>query len=397
MLQTFKKLLVIFFALLFFTSQTLYDFEGDELDAHIRETLRMWNAPGLAVGIIKKGRIVFLKGYGLREIGKPETINATTTFRIASVSKTIAAGLLTTFVQEGTLQWQDKIVDHLPELKTQNNASLNNMTLKHVLSNSTGFPRHTYTHLLDQNTPYKKIITRLGDVKPVCDLGQCHTYQNVIFSLSGYVAETFSNQHYETLLETRIFQPLDMQNASCSCSAFKASLNKAMPHKKNRDGSYKAVPYNCRYYDVGPAAGVNASAADMLKWLKEFLSDRPALFTKKNIEYMTQPHIETPDEIKRWNTNWRIARVKRAGYGLGWRIFDYSGTPFIYHGGALQGYSASIGMLPEQKIGIVVLTNSESSFIADTVMATFIDSVLDLKAIDYNAVRKADKNSLSVA
>ncbi|HBN23222.1 MAG TPA: hypothetical protein DD412_08305 [Holosporales bacterium] len=394
MAQTFKKLRALFFAILFFTSQTLYDFEGDKLDAHIKETLKIWNAPGLAIGIIKEGRIVFLKGYGLCEIGKPETINATTTFRIASVSKTIAAGLLTTFVQEGSLQWKDKIIDHLPELKTQNNTSLNTMTLKHVLSNSTGFPRHTYTHLLDQNTPYKKIITKLGDVKPICDLGQCHTYQNVIFSLSGHIAETLSNQNYETLLETRIFQPLDMQNASCSCAAFKASPNKAMPHKKIKDGSYKALPYNCRYYDVGSAAGVNASAADMLKWLKEFLSDHPILFTKSTINYMTQPHIETPDEIKRWNTQWRIARVKRADYGLGWRLFDYSGTPFIYHGGALQGYTACLGMLPKQKIGIVVLTNSGSSFIADTIMATFIDSVLDLKAIHYNAIRKKQLNKM---
>ena len=389
MASLFKKLSVLFFAIVFFTSRPLFDFEGNELDAYIQETLKIWNPPGLAVGIIKEGRIVFLKGYGICEIGKSETIKATTVFRIASVSKTIAAGLLTTFVQESALRWQDKIIDRLPELKPQNNSALNTMTLKHVLSNSTGFPRHTYTHLLDQNVPYKKIITKLGKVKPICNLGQCHTYQNVIFSLSGYVAETLSNQSYETLLKRRIFQPLDMKNASCSCAAFKASPNKAMPHKKIEEGSYKVLPYNCRYYDVGPAAGVNASAIDMLKWLKEFSSDQPTLFTKDSINYMTNPHIETPDEIKRWNTHWRIARVKRADYGLGWRIFDYSGTPFIYHGGALQGYSASIGMLPQQKIGIVVLTNSENSFITDTIMATFIDFVLDLKPIDYNAVRKA--------
>tara|TARA_R110002095_G_scaffold66488_6_gene56423 strand:- start:1899 stop:3086 length:1188 start_codon:yes stop_codon:yes gene_type:complete len=390
--QILKKLLVLFFATVFFTSQPLFDFEGDDLDAYIKKTMDIWNAPGLAVGIIKEGRIVFLKGYGICEIGKPETISATTIFRLASVSKTIAAGLMTTFVQEGVLQWQDKIIDHLPDLKTQHNSSLNNITLRHVLSNSTGFPRHTYTHLLDQNIPYKKIIKKLGIVKPICKLGQCHSYQNVIFSLSGHVAEILSNQSYGTLLEKRIFQPLDMKNASSSCAAFKASSNKAMPHKKIKRGSYKALPYNCRYYDVGPAAGVNASAADMLKWLKELLSDQPALFTRDSINYMTHAHIETPDEIKRWNTHWRIVRVRRADYGLGWRIFDYSGTPFIYHGGALQGYTACLGMLPKQKIGIVILTNSESSFIADTVMATFIDSVLELDPIDYNAIKKAKKS-----
>lgn len=382
-----KLLLTLTTLFVFISPISVFASRTDDIESYIHQTMEHWKVPGLAVGIIKNGKVVYMKGFGVRTKGQPERVDSNTLFRIASVSKTFAAALVGTFVDEGKLNWDDPIVHHLPELYVHDSPVLPKITLKHVLSNSTGLPRHTFTHLLDADTPFDEILPQLDVIKPKCSPGACYTYQNVAYSLSGRVCESLFGKSYSELLKERIFTPLGMHQSSASCEEFKESKNKAMPHREQK-GGYSPLDYNCRYYDVGPAAGINTTLSDLMIWAHEVLSTHSTLLSAKTANEILSPAIETPDEIHRWNLHWRKTRLKKAEYGLGWRLFDYSGTPMLYHGGGLQGYSAVLALLPQQKTGIVVLANVGKSTVVDSIMARFIDAELGLDLIDYNEEKK---------
>ena len=356
------------------------------LQNYIEDTINQWHVPGIAVGVVHNGKVVFLKGFGVREVGKPERVDVQTVFRIASLSKGFAATLAGILVQDGILNYKDFVVEHLRDLKLKPSDHFNKLTIAHLLSNSTGFPSHTYTHLLDQNVPYAKIIKELKAVSPQCNPGKCYGYQNVIFSLIANIITTASGQQYSDLMKDRLFKPLGMHQASLGCAELLATQNKAIPHKLINN-TYHPVAANCRYYSVLPAAGVNASVSDMAQWLKAQMHGFPAVISKATLEKIHSPLIATPQELTRFDADWRLKRLKNAYYGMGWRVMDYSGHTLIYHGGTLEGIGASIGFLPKERMGIVVLTNS-SDKISSIILAKLFDLFLGLDDLDYNKLAK---------
>lgn len=381
-------LAVIFCSMLCAKAEAVSDQTLPKLESYIENTMDYWHVPGLAVGIVKNGKVIFLKGYGVRKLDQPDRVNTQTIFRIASTSKGFAAGLTGILVQDGVLNFEDLAIDHLEDSTLKKIPHFKKITVAHILGNTTGFPRHTYTNLLDENVPYSKIIKKLKNVSPQCTPGKCHGYQNVIYGTIADVIEGASGQSYSDLMMARVFKPLGMHHASLGCAAFKVAQNKAIPHKIEK-GRYLPVPVNCRYYSVLPASGINANIRDMTQWLKAQMLGFPDILSKATLKKLHTPLSTTPREHARHNQQWRLKRWKDATYGMGWRILNYSGSGnrLIYHGGYVQGFGASIGFLPKQQIGIVVLTNS-STKISDIVLGKFFDWVLGLDEVEYNTLQK---------
>ena len=345
----------------------------EKYEMFVEETLMDWNAPGAAVAIVKKDSVYFIRGFGTREVGKPLKINIHTVFRLASVSKGFASVLTGLLVQKNILKWDESVKKFLPEFALRDSQATQHLTISHILSHTSGLPPHAYTNLLEDNVPYPTILKKLQTVKSIFPVGKRYGYQNVLYSLAGDVVESATGKTYEDLIAENIFKPLGMNSASLGKVAFLMSANRAKPHV--RDGFEWAVTeVEEAYYAVPPSAGVNANISDMAKWLRAMMGGSPDVIPPEVIKKITTPYARTPQELRKYR--WRD-RLSDAHYGLGWRIYNYSGTKIVYHGGWVKGFRAEMGFIPDQKVGIVVLVNSES-MMANSFLPTFFDLYLNI-------------------
>ncbi|MDZ7292040.1 MAG: beta-lactamase family protein [candidate division KSB1 bacterium] len=337
-----------------------------EYDCFVEQKLNELKAPGAAIAIVKGDSVVYLKCFGVREIGRTEPITPHTVFRLASLSKGFAAVLTGLLVQDGLLNWDDKIITYLPDFALKNDEQTQNLTIRHILSHTSGLPAHAYDNLLEANVPFEVMVEQLRLVPVIAPPGKSYNYQNVVYSLISKVIKSASGHDYEYLLEKRLFAPLKMQDASVGREALLASSNYALPHIRRRNG-WMVVPIKDTYYAVAPAAGVNASILDMVQWLRALLGGMPQVIPPQIINDVSTPVIKTRGEIRRYHFN---GRVRHAYYGLGWRVFDYAGTKLVFHSGGLRGYVSQIAFIPERNLGIVVLLNSN---IENIFVSTFLD------------------------
>ncbi len=344
-----------------------------KFDALVKEALTAGKIPGAAVAIVSQNEIVLLKGYGVREVGRPERIDEDTVFRLASVSKGFAAVLTGLLVEDGVFGWDDKVLEYLKDFSLGDSAHTREVTIRHILSHTSGVQEHAFTTLLDSNVPYEKIIKELDRANIVCEVGEYFSYQNVIYSLIGDILKSATGHDYELLLRLKIFWPLAMNRASLGWNGIKSSANRATPHIRY-SRKWTPIKISKTYYSVPPAAGVNASISDMAKWLRALLGGASSIISPNVMQEVTTPFVRT-SKMKRYFRSWR--NLKKAWYGLGWRVFDYSGTKRVHHGGYVRGYRVEMAFAPEEGIGMVILMNGASRF-ANICVPTFFDLYLGL-------------------
>ncbi len=349
----------------------------NQFEEFIHVTLEEWDVPGAAVAIVKDDKIVYLNGFGVREIGQPEKVDIHTVFRLASVSKTFAPVVTGLLAKDGVLSWDDRVIKHLPEFSLKNSYETNRLTIRHLLSHTSGLPAHTYTNLLDENASLGNIYDMIKNVGLIAPVGNVYSYQNIAYSLIADIVRSATGKGYTQLMTERIFQPLGMFDASLGKEAFTVFHNCAKPHIRKGFG-WTTTEVKQGYYNVLPAAGVNASILDMARWLRAMMGGSPEIIPPDIIKQVTTPVIPTPQEKRK--LRWRD-HLKDAYYALGWRIYDYGGTTIVYHGGWVEGFRAEIGFIPDQKIGIVVLLNCET-LAAALFLPTFFDMYLNFPVPD---------------
>jgi beta-lactamase class C len=356
-------------------------------DEYLMHAIDSMKSPGAAVALVYKGEIILLKGYGVKKAGEMDSVDLHTAFRLGSVSKGFASILTGIMVEEGFLGWDDRVKGYLTDFSMKDTASANHLTVRNILSHTTGFPEHTYTDLLDNGFDYEKIKGSLACVSTTAKPGQVYSYQNVVYSLIGDVLYSASGEDYNNLLQDKIFNPLNMQDASTDYTSFYYNPNTAMPHVR-KGTTWKAEPKNNRYYSVSPASGVNASASDMAKWLLALTGYYPEVLHEKTIEEITRHVIETPRKLA-YRRNWKS--LEKTYYGLGWRVFNLNGRDIVYHGGYVEGFRSEIAFDPESKIGIAVLFNSNTP-VASQCVPRFINSFFETCCPSGQAPLYAEKN-----
>jgi len=386
----FKKLisLLTFLSIFFIHNLFLYTKTPPDSTSHLveiinryevffQEIMEEWGAPGAAVAIVKGDRIVYINGLGIREIGRQEKVNIHTVFRLASVSKGFASVLAALLVEDGILNWEDKVIKYVPGFALKKSRATRNLTIRHILSHTSGLPAHTFTNLLEEDVTLSDIFGRLKEVRLIASPGKVYSYQNVLYNLICDIVKSATGKSYEELVAERIFEPLGMDDASLGKNAFIAATNRAMPHIRQ---SFERTASDIKqaYYSVPASAGVNASILDMARWLRAMMGGAPEVISSEVLQQVTTPLIKTPPELRKYR--WRD-RLRDAHYGLGWRIYDYAGTKIVYHGGWVEGFRAEIGFIPDEKIGIAVLLNCES-MMANLFLPTFFDMYLNLAAPD---------------
>lgn len=330
-----------------------------DFDQHFFAKLTEAAVPGGAYAIVKGNKIIATAGFGVRQLGSEEAVDPYTVFRIASVSKTFAAGLSILLATEGKFALDDKLIDYIPEFSFKSKRFNKELTLNHLLSQSTGVMPNAYDNLIEADVPMARILPQFSKIDPLCNPGKCYGYQNVLFSLIEPVMLQTTGLSYAELIQQRLFTPLKLPTASVGMDGFFSSENRAMPHVMARK-KWHPVKVAEDYYHFLPAAGVNASVVDLGYWLIAQLGHNPEVFSEQNLQQLTTPHIKTSRDLRR--KQWK-AYLKDANYGLGWRLYQFGDDELVYHGGWVKGYRAEIAYSPDHQIGIAMLLNAESNVI----------------------------------
>lgn len=332
----------------------LSDFERD-----FEKGMNEKSIPGASVVIVKDGRVVFQKGFGVKENGKPEEVNEHTVFRLGSVSKGFASVLTGVFVEEGVVSWDEPVSRYLSDFQLNDPEQSERVKVKHLLSHTTGLPRHAYTNLVENGLSLDRIIPRLKQVPLIAREGEQIAYQNVTYSVIEKVLEAQTDTTFNALLHEKLFKPLNMESSSAAFDSIKYSPNKASPHVyHSRSQGRVPIPISRKYYNAVSSGGINASASDMGQWLLLLTGHYPEVITKETLNTIYTP-LATINN-RRFSRYWD--GVNRSHYGMGWRVLDNHGQKIVYHGGYVNGYRSEIAFAPNEGLGICVLINSNSSY-----------------------------------
>lgn len=322
-------------------------------------------SPGAALVLVENGVVTLEKVYGVREQGSAEPVTEQTLFRIASLSKTIASAAASHLVANTSVSWDTPLKSNLASLRFKEPLLGDQISLAHLMSQSTGLMPHAYTNLIEENMSYRRIVDRLDRVDFVCTPGSCYGYQNVAFSLVADLVETQTSMNYPAFVDHHIFKPLQMNRASFGHDKFVNDTDHAKPHVWNGK-RWRTVSTTSHYYKVPPAAGVNASIVDMRYWLLAQLGKQPDVLTREMLDEMQRGVIRT----SRYQAHYPYRKsLGQVYYGLGWRIFDYGEqSGFVHHGGYVKGMVSTMVFHPQSGTGLVLLTNSEPRGVNELVL-----------------------------
>ena len=326
-------------------------------DKYVEKAARDWKAVGLAVAVVKGDSLVFAKGYGDIELGKSARVNEHTRFAVGSTTKAMTSAALAMLVDEGKLRWDDKVIDHIPELRLADAYATRELTIRDVLMHRSGLPGADLLWAIDENTPsFAEMMRRLRYVQPTSSFRSTWDYNNVMYSIGGAVIERVSGMSWEAFIRTRIFVPLGMNESEALVSQIKGKANVAMPHAIIRD-TVRAVPIKTTD-GVAPAGSVWSSVSDMSKWMR-FILDSGRVGSKRLISTTNFREMVTP-QIRAGAATYpalELSAPHSFSYGLGWFVQDYQGKVVWMHTGSIDGMSAIVGLLPEDRVGVFVLGN----------------------------------------
>ncbi len=344
----------------------------NEYENAINDLMKSSQTPGAAIAIVSDTSIIYLKGFGVKAVGGVDSVDAETVFRLGSVSKCFAPILTGMLVQEHVLSWNDQVIKYVPDFALHSKEQTSKLSIKHVLSHTVGLPYHTYTNLVEENTPLSLMLYKLRDINMIGNVGKVYSYQNVAYSLISEVVHSATGKTYERLITERIFGPLQMSHASICYADIMSNDNVAKPHTHTRHGLSK-IKISDTYYNVAPAGGVNASATDMALWIEALLGNRKNIVSDHTLDEIFTPVISAPSK----NRNYRkLIHQTSSFYALGWRVLNSKTDTLFYHGGYVNGYRSELAINRRDKIGICILTNATGQ-LADTSLPYFFSLYLN--------------------
>ncbi|MCP3101144.1 serine hydrolase [Myxococcus sp. K15C18031901] len=388
-------LLVVFLPLTPSLAQSL----PPDLDATMERTLKTFDVPGVALAVVKDGKVVLAKGYGVRKLGDAAPVTADTLFAIASNSKAFTAAAVAMLVDEGKLSWDDRVVDHVPSFQMFDPYVTREMTVRDLFVHRSGlglgagdllyFPQSTFTE--------DEIVAKLRHIAPATSFRSRYAYDNILYLVAGKVIEKVSGRHWRDFVRERIFLPLAMKDSSTLSKALRVSANVATPHAK-ADGVLKPIS-PMGFDNNAPAAAINSTVNDLAKWMLTQLGrgvvpgteGKKRLFSEAQSKEMwaAQTVMSVPEPSKALTG----LRANFAAYALGWSLRDYRGYKLVGHSGALPGYYSRVLLVPELNLGIAVLTNQEERGGFEVPLWTVLDAYLGAPATDWVAAFKADDDA----
>ncbi|MEN8797884.1 MAG: serine hydrolase domain-containing protein [Flavobacteriaceae bacterium] len=348
------------------TAARIYKKQQENLKEAIRDYFEKAIAAGEIVGagvsIVSGDSVIISVGFGKRNINKNGGVDGHTIFRLGSLSKGFTGVLAARLKNEGKLSWDDRVSDYINEFQLGDRSNTASITLANILSHTSGAPYHSYTNLVEAGLPLKTIAKRFKEVRPISIPGVEYSYQNALFALSELMMAKTTGQDFTTVLENRLFIPLEMCSTTMDYETILYSENVAIPHSRWRK-SYKPKKLADSYYNAVAAGGINASAFDMAKWMRFLLGHNPEVMSKAAIKEAFNPYIEIKGHSKYYQ---RWPGHISSHYGFGWRIHKFEDADtrqeltMWHHGGSVNSFRNEIALYPDADLGICVLLNTNS-------------------------------------
>jgi CubicO group peptidase (beta-lactamase class C family) len=357
-------------------------------DTYVRKALKDWGCPGLAIAIVKNDSVVFAKGYGVRQIGNPASVDEKTIFGIASCSKAFTAASIAMLVDEKKLRWDDPATRYLDGFQLYDPFVTRELTVRDLLSHRSGLPAFG-GDLIWWGSTYSRdeTLRRIRFVKPATSFRSRYAYQNIMFIAAGQVVSVVAGKPWEEFVKERIFVPLRMQSSTTSVKALEGVEDKATPHMRV-DGKTRAIDW--RNLDNGaPAAGINSNVLDMAHWIRLQLGhgifEGKRIFSTAVSEEMWSPQTIIPSSTPEPPLP-SFLKGHFNAYGLGWSLGEYRGRFFVRHYGEDDGMSSVVGLLPEENLGVVILTNLHVTTLHTALLYRILDAYLKARPEDWCAL-----------
>ncbi len=334
---------------------------ANDLDSLARAQMDSSRTPGAALVVIRDSSVIFMRGYGLQSSSKADPIDVRTVFRLGSVSKGISALLTGLIVQDSLIGWDDKVLRYLPRFSLKNKQYSDSLAIRHLLSHTTGLPYHSYTNVIENGRNLATVTQILRNVDLISSPGRIYSYQNVAFSLIAEIIDSVSTAGFDSLLHTKLFTPLHMDDASSSKEAMTANSNHALPHVF-ADSNWVPASISDKYYNAVPAGGMNASIRDMAGLLQALLGNRPDIVRQATLDSLYKPNVRVPMRYY-YRRSW--PGIQKISYAMGWRVMEVGEEKIIYHGGYVNSYSSAVALDPENRWAIAILSNAPTGFVSD--------------------------------
>ncbi|MES3025604.1 MAG: serine hydrolase [Pseudomonadota bacterium] len=358
-----------------------------QLDAFIAKGMIDWKIPGLSIVVVNDKGVVYEKGFGVREVGKPGKVDQFTQFGMMSTTKAMTALALAMLVDEGKVKWDDPVVKHLPRLRLPNAYLTEHVTVRDVLRHTSGVRDADLLWVReDMNT--EQVLARLDRVAPTTALRSDFIYNNVMYQVAGEVIGAASGMRWEKFITTRIMAPLGMTESFATMSAMRAGhkSNVSLPHAEI-DAAIR--PIDEAGVDIVPAAGAAwSNAHDAGKWLAFLLAEGKVgerrLVSEANFKALFSPQVAISDPEQWGYPTLALTRSRVTAYGLGWFLQDYRGQYVAMHTGSMPGRTAIAGILPDAKIGVYVFGNLDHAEFRHALMWKVFDMYTDAPVRDWN-------------
>jgi CubicO group peptidase (beta-lactamase class C family) len=360
-------------------------FDSAAIDQIMADALKHFDCPGASIAIVKGGRLLYSRGYGVRSVDQPDPVTADTVFAIGSSTKAFTAAVIGTLVDEGKMYWDDAVSKHLPGFRLSDPVANQTVAIRDLLSHRTGLIRHDQLWLRT-GWGRDELIRRIGVVPVTYPIRTRFEYQNIMFLAAGMAAGNAAGTSWEDLVQKRIFNPLGMTNATLTAAAAQTGKDRATPHIK-KDNKNSVMPWR-NIDNISPAGSINASANDLSKWMLLNLQ-MGTVDGKRILSPAAVREMQTPQMVVRLEGRWKIffpeSEVTQLSYGLGWFIASYRGLKVVGHGGTIDGFRAQIGLVPSTGIGVAVLANLNGTQLPESVVYQVIDQLMGLEKRDWNA------------
>ena len=356
-----------------------------DLDAYIAKVLADWQLPGIAIAVVRNDSVLAAKGYGVREIGRPERVDEHTVFDAASLTKSFTATALAMLVDEGKIHWDDPVRRHLPEIELPDPYLTANVTLRDLLAHRTGLQAGNF---LFRFTGYDRaeILTRVRHLRHEIPFRSGMVYSNIGYTIAGEAGARAGGVSYDALIRRRILEPLGLRDTHLWSEGNPwMAGNVARPHAVI-DEAQQPIRGRDNRASTSPAGAVQSSAWDLARWMRFQLGDGTfegrRLVSDSALEATHSPQVIVPTPA-----SFRRARQleHHASYGMGWQVWDYRGHPLLWHSGSGNGQIAYMALLPRDRLGVVVLVNSwRAPIIHGAIANRIIDAYLGFPLRDYS-------------
>jgi CubicO group peptidase (beta-lactamase class C family) len=376
------------------------------LDTAFARVLKDWHAAGFAVAVVEKNKVVYANGFGYRDYENKIPVTPSTLFAIGSCTKAFTASLIGMLVKDGKVDYDKPIRNYLPELKFYKDEMNDKITLRDMMCHRTGLPRHDYSWYFFTTQSRDSLVQRIQYMEPSAGLREKWQYNNFMFLAQGVTIEKITGKKWEDNVREKIFLPLGMSSSVFSIEDLMKSNDASIGYGTKNDSIIKKLDYY-HINAMGPAGSINSSVNDMAKWVTAWINN--GKFNGKEIipESHRAEAISSQMALGGGLPDKEKPDIYFSDYGFGWFLASYRGHYRVEHGGNIDGFSANTCFFPSDSIGIIVLSNQNSSVVPSIVRNLIADRLLKLKYVDWEsdlkktaekgkaAAKDAEKNATS--